>query len=392
MSRQKSSNPEVLTLRASKEKLPSNGERDRNLRQSILETENQFAAFIGIDRSDRYLDVCLQAADSRTPGHEHSRIASAPEAVAQWIAQMTARFPGGTLAICVEQPAVALLEHLAHWENVVLFPINPLTLARYREAFTTSRAKDDASDAASLLELVVNHRDKLPVWRPDNAETRSIVLLCEGRRKAIDLCTRLCNALLAHLKSYFPQALELCGNDLHSVLSCEFLSRWPSLQKVKRSQEKTLRAFYNAHNCRSRVAIDNRLALIKSSVAVSDDQALLRGSIPTTQMYAGQLKALSQSIAEFDKELKKLLKAHEDASVFDSLPGAGPVHSARLLAAFGSDRERYENAADMQKYSGIAPVVKASGKVRLVQRRFARPLFMHQSFMEYSGQSILHCA
>ena len=46
----------------------------------------------------------------------------------------------------------------------------------------------------------------------------------------------------------------------------------------------------------------------------------------------------------------------------------------------------------MQKYSGIAPVVKASGKVRLVQRRFARPLFMHQSFMEYSGQSILHCA
>ena len=118
----------------------------------------------------------------------------------------------------------------------------------------------------------------------------------------------------------------------------------------------------------------------------------MRGSIPTTKMYALQLKAMTQSIAEFDKELDELLEVHDDAALFRSLPGAGPVHSARLLSAFGSDRERYENAQDMQQYSGIAPVVKASGKMRLVQRRFARPLFVHQSFIEYSDQSIRHCA
>jgi hypothetical protein len=35
----------------------------------------------------------------------------------------------------------------------------------------------------------------------------------------------------------------------------------------------------------------------------------------------------------------------------------------RLLAAFGSLRERYATAADMQKFSGIAPVLERSGIV-----------------------------
>ena len=46
----------------------------------------------------------------------------------------------------------------------------------------------------------------------------------------------------------------------------------------------------------------------------------------------------------------------------------------------------------MEKYSGVAPVVKASGNSRIVQRRFARPLFLHQSFMEYSDLSLRYCA
>jgi transposase len=128
----------------------------------------------------------------------------------------------------------------------VLFPVNPLTLARYREAFTTSRAKDDAGDAAYLLELVRDHRDKLPAWRPDDAATRSLSLLCEGRRKAVDLRTRLCNALTAHLKSYYPQALELAGGELHIVLACDFLLRWPSLQELGRARPKTIHQFYSA--------------------------------------------------------------------------------------------------------------------------------------------------
>lgn len=237
-----------------------------------------------------------------------------------------------------------------------------------------------------------DHRDKLPVWRPDDAATRSLSLLCEGRRKAVDLRTRLCNALTAHLKGYYPQALELAGDDLHIVLACDFLLRWPSLQELKRARAKTIHQFYLAHNCRSKAAIARHLELIAASVAFSDDAALLTGAVPLTKMYAGQLKGLAASVAEFDRAIEELFAQHADGFIFASLPGAGPVFSARLLCAFGSDRERYASAQDMEQYSGIAPVIKASGKVRLVQRRFARPLFLHQSFMEYADQSVRHCA
>jgi Transposase IS116/IS110/IS902 family len=45
--------------------------------------------------------------------------------------------------------------------------INPVTLARYREAFTTSRAKDDPTDADFLCELVALHREQLQAQHPD---------------------------------------------------------------------------------------------------------------------------------------------------------------------------------------------------------------------------------
>jgi len=312
------------------------------------------------------------------------------------------RFPGGHFAICLEQPAASLLHFFVHCQDVVLYPVNPLSLSRYRHAFVTSKAKSDAGDsdagdAAFLLELVRDHRHKLTPWQPDAEQTRALALLCEGRRKAVDLRTvdlrtQLSNQLTAHLKLYYPQALKLAGDDIFIPLACDFLLRWPCLQELKRARAATIRQFYSAHNCRSRAAIARRLELIVNAVAVSDDAALLRSAVATTRMLAAQLKPLAASIAEFDRAIAELFAAHEDAFIFSSLPGAGPVCSARLLAAFGSDRSRYESAEDMEKYSGVAPVVKASGNSRIVQRRFARPLFLHQSFMEYSDLSLRHCA
>ena len=44
----------------------------------------------------------------------------------------------------------------------------------------------------------------------------------------------------------------------------------------------------------------------------------------------------------------------------------------------------------MLNFSGIAPILKRSGQTTIVHRRFARPLFLHQSFIEYANESIRH--
>ncbi len=60
----------------------------------------------------------------------------------------------------------------------------------------------------------------------------------------------------------------------------------------------------------------------------------------------------------------------------------------RLLAAMGSDRNRFETAVEIQQFSGIAPVTKKSGKMCYVHRRYAFPKFVRQTFHEWARLTI----
>lgn len=71
---------------------------------------------------------------------------------------------------------------LQRHQFIVLFPVNPATLAKYREAFVPSRAKDDPTDAQIALELLLWHRDKLQPLQPQSADMRTLATLVEQRR------------------------------------------------------------------------------------------------------------------------------------------------------------------------------------------------------------------
>ena len=84
-----------------------------------------------------------------------------------------------------------------------------------------------------------------------------------------------------------------------------------------------------------------------------------------------------------------MFAAHPDQAIFTSFPGAGAALAPRLLAAWGTDRQRYESAQDMECLSGAAPVTNQSGKKCWVHWRLACPKFLRQTFHEFAGQSIL---
>src|SRR5262249_436039 len=93
-------------------------------------------------------------------------------------------------------------------------------------------------------------------------------------------------------------------------------------------------------------------------------------------------------IATLDRKIAEAAEAHPDFFIFQSLPGAGAALAPRLLAALGSQRDRYGSATEVQKYSGIAPVTERSGKKKWVHFRWACPKFLRQSFHEWAGHSI----
>ena len=122
-------------------------------------SHDTFAAFIGIDWADAKHDLCLQAAG--TAKRERFQLEHTPEAIDAWVTTLRTRFNGQPVAVCLELDKGPLVSALRKYDFLVLFPINPLTLARYREAFTPRRATDDPTDAALQLELLLTHRDKL---------------------------------------------------------------------------------------------------------------------------------------------------------------------------------------------------------------------------------------
>jgi len=352
-----------------------------------MNTPHPYDLVIGLDRSDKKADLCLI---TTATGRRRSEIIdTAPEALWEWLLQLRQEHPQTRVGLCLEQPAVHLIAFLEAYEWITLYPINPITLQKYREAFVTSRAKDDAKDADYLADLLLTHHAKLKPWAPEDSPTRAVQQLVFHRRAVVDERTALTNRLMALLKSYFPQALVLCGEDLWRPLATAFLLKWPSLQTVQKAKPATLKQFYYLHGSRSARLLEQRLALVQKAVPVTDEMARIKSFTLRVQLVCRQLQLVQQSVTEFDRQMAAAYAAHPDRLIFASLPGAGPVLGPRLLASLGSQRDRFAAATDLQHYTGIAPVTKRSGGSCYIHRRYLCPKFHKQSFHEYAKESIL---
>jgi transposase len=344
----------------------------------------EVVAWIGLDWADQRHEIRLRAAGSERT--EPFTVEQKSAALHAWVGELRARFREGKIAVALEQSRGAVIYALMNYDFLLLYPIPPKTLARYREAFATSGAKSDPSDADLLLELVRTHADRLRAWQPDDALTRQLRLLVEHRRKTVGDRTRLTNRLTALLKTYFPQALEWAG-DLRQPAACEFLRAWPTLEAVQQARRAKLRDFYDHRRRLSAEEREDLFRQIDQAQPLTRDQALVEASALMAQGLAEQLTTAIAVIARLEQELAKLFSQHADHDLFDGLPGAGKILAPRLATALGSDRNRYESAEDLQKFSGIAPVTKKSGKTASVQWRLACPKFLRQTFHEFADAS-----
>src|SRR5215813_2050065 len=346
-----------------------------------------FAAFVGIDWADAKHDICLQV--TGTAKRECFQLEHTPEAIDAWVCTLRQRFGGHPVAIGLELNKGPMVSALCKYEFLVLFPGNPLTLARYREAFTPSRAQDDPTDAELQLELLLKHRDKLQPLQPQSPQMRALAQLVEARRRLVGDKVRITNRLTSALKNYFPHVLRWF-EDKDTGIFCDFLSRWPTLKAVQLAHRATLETFFRDHHGRSAEVITQRLQAIKAATPLTTDEGIMTPNVLLVQALVAQLRVTLQAIADFDYAIAQHAQQHPDFPLFQALPGAGPVFAPRLLVAFGEQRERYTSAAELQKYAGIAPVTERSGKPAWVHWRLQCPTFLRQTFVEWAAESIHH--
>jgi transposase len=350
-------------------------------------SHHTFAAFVGIDWADATHDGCLQAAGAAQ--RACFQLAHTPEAIDAWVATLRTRFNGQRVAICLERNKGPLVFALRTYDFLVLFPINPLTLARSRDAFTPSRAKEDPSDAALQLALLLTHGDKLQPLTPQSPTMRALAQLVAHRRRVVGDTGRLTNRLTSTLNNSCPQGLHWL-EDKDTYLFCDFLRRWPTLKAAQLARRTTLETFFRAHHVRSENVIVQRIQAIKSATPLTTDAGLIAPHALVVQALVAHLRVTVQAIADFDTAIAQRAQSHPDFPLFQALPGAGPVFAPRLLVAFGEQRARYASAAELQQYAGSAPVTERSGKKSWVHWRLQCPKFLRQTCVEWAAASIRH--
>src|ERR1022692_381099 len=336
--------------------------------------------------TDQKHDLWLCPADGSKA--EHLSLLQTPETLHEWVAKLRERFGNRPVALGIETSRGPVISALMAYDFIVIFPVNPKALKDYRAAFSVSGAKDDRTDAMLLEEFIRLHRAKLKALVPDTELTRKLAGLVENRRRLIDERTRLVNQLHSLLKTYYPLAEILLEGQMTQPMAADFLTRWPDLPSVQKAELKTLRAFFHQHNSRSTQKMEARLSAVKEAKALTTDEAILAPARCLVTALAGMLKSLHQAVARMDKEIQKAMAEHPDAALFESFPAAGPALAPRLLTAFGTQRDRFESAAEVAQFFGLAPVVKQSGNTKTVHMRHRCPKFGWQPFHENSACAI----
>jgi transposase len=344
---------------------------------------NQFAAHVGLDWADKKHDVCVQFKNGERVFHviEHTA-----EALDIWLTELHQKVKG-RIAIALELKKGPVVYALQKYPFITVFSVHALSLARYRQAFSPSGAKNDPQDAELALELMLRYPQKIKAIEPDNADIRLLQQLVEQRRLLVEDKRRFVNRLINTLKQYYPLPLEWFSHRDNSLF-CELIIRWPSLQQLKRARSDTVRHFMNAKGGPAVAYTEQRVASIANAIPLTTDKSVIEANALMATALASQIKLAGDLIRTYDERIESLFGTLPDAELFKSLPGMGPCMGPRMLAALGDNRDRFNSAEEIQNYAGIAPVTERSGQKSWVHWRWQCAKFVRQTFVEWAAKTV----
>jgi transposase len=279
-------------------------------------------------------------------------------------------FVGQSVAIGIETDRGTWVAALVA-SGYQVFPINPMSVARYRDRHATSGAKSDRGDAHVLAEIVRLDRAHHRPIAGDSPEVEGLKLVARTHQAFIWDRTRHLLRLRGALREFFPAALEAFP-ELTASDALELLERAPDPARAARlSRSKISAALTRAHRRDPEV----KAAAIQAALRAP----ALRQAPPIEAAYAvivasavRLIAGLNTQIAELQAVVAEGFGRHPDAEIMTSQPGLGPVLGARVLAEFGDDRSRYVDAKARKNYAGTSPITRASGTRRVVLARYAR--------------------
>lgn len=326
--------------------------------------------FVGIDWSEKWHDVCLLDEDGEVLVRRRIEDSLAGLTQLQTMIAEQAR-DAAEVVICIEK-AQGLMVRALQAADYVIYPINPLSASRYRDRHTPSGKKSDAADARMLADLVRTDRHRHRQLGHDSEVAEGLKVLARSHKSLIWTRQHLSNQLRSALLEFYPGALEAFADDLCDLDSLSLLKQAPTPDQ---GRGLSLAKISSALRRAGRRHVEQRAARIQQALRAPR----LEQSALVAQAYGVNVAALASllqeviaNIKQLEKELGSWLQMHPDAEIYLSQPGLGIVLSARVLAEFGDDPNRFHDGRARKNYAGTSPITKASGRSKVVLARFIR--------------------
>jgi transposase len=346
------------------------------LREGMVVMTDDRRLWVGIDLGSQAHQVCVlneqrEVVIERTVDHSGAALSALAE-------ELLALADGAADAIHVttETPQSAVVETLLE-RGMEVFVINPKQLDRFRDRYSVAGAKDDRRDAFVLAQSLCTDSHLFKQVKLGSHELVELKALNRIRAELLEETNILCNRVDAELVRFFPEFRSL-GSMQSDPWLTELLELAPSPAQAKKLRLPQLRVLLKKHKIRKHTAEQVHTTLSGPSVHVAPGVA--EAASRHIQMLIPRLRLVREQERQCRRDLERLLEklseaepdseAQRDAAIVQSLPGAGAIVSATLLAeAWQLLAER--DYSRLRSLSGVAPVTKRSGKSTQIGMRRA---------------------
>jgi transposase len=337
-----------------------------------MQQGDQLDVFCGIDWAEDHHDIALVDCGGQVLARQ--RISDDAAGLGQLL-ELLARHgdcPEDPVPAAIETPRGLLVACLRATGRPV-FPVNPMSVARYRDRHSVAGRKSDKGDSAVLANVL---RTDMHEHRPlpaDSELAQAVAVLARAQQDAVWDRVQAQNKLRSHLREYFPGFLAAFSAARGGITRPEarvILAAAPAPADAARLTKARLGALLRKAG-RQR-GIEKEAARLHA--AFQQDQMR---QLPLVEQAMGrqalallrQAEAACQSADDLQAAAEESFSQHPDAGIITSFPGIGALTGARVLAEIGDDRSRFQDARGLKAYAGAAPITRASGKSRSVTQR-----------------------
>lgn len=291
----------------------------------------------------------------------------------------------GVVEVGIERPDGPVVDALRD-AGLLVYVIPPGQLKNLRSRYGSAGNKDDRFDAYVLADVVRTDRRRLRPLLVDQPATTALRQLVRARKDLVAHRIAVANQLRAHLQIVFPGAVGLFA-DIDSQISLRFLDRFPTLEKAAWLSPKRLAGWLaSVGYCGRQDPATLHQHLTGAPDGVSGPAADTAAAVTTA--FLTTLRAITTQIDVLAARIREELAAHPDQAIFTSLPRAGQVRAARLLAEIGDARGRFPTPGSLACLAGVAPSTRQSGKIKAVSFRWGADKQLRDALCDFAADSV----